>query len=610
MMDNENGNTGTPEEMENVNAAASEPETAVPAQTGDTADGAPAPQEAAPQEAQAAAPEETAAPYEPETAVPAQTGDTADGAPMPQEITAAMPQEMLPAFPAEPAPKKNRLPLIIGAVVVALVAVGTAVALLLTGSPERAVKDAFRNTAQDQRKLNEQVRADIPALGADIQGKPVRYDYDLSLEGVEGIDLPASVGSLLRGFGLHGYITSLPQQDTQEVETGVRFGTADILSLYVYTSPETVALGVPAFSETMLAAHPATLAEELQQSPFADSFTTGEVEQLQQQLQSQSRLSGLDTVAVSEELSKKLASIVEQQMPNIAFQKGDKVDGKQTYRITAPGEEVKAALVESMRYLLTESSLKDAYRAAFEPTALNMGMEYEQLTAILMERLEKDISPQALTAVVTVDGGKVVKLEAALAAANEPNPEFDIFYFNVTCEFNSGVGAVADIAMSMSVDGSPLIFTASAETARDPDKSYLEKVSMDVQTKELLLGLDYSSDYRPDGGVTQGFGLELNNNGTKLDMGLDAEGTVTKGTDGTLLTYDFPQVSMNFGDGYSRYTARFTANMTATSVGEELQPARAFTYVAEMTDDEAQTVKDAYSEGLMALLGILFGMPM
>lgn len=609
MLEHENENNVTPAEQEHNNTAPAPVQNTAEATagnaTGNTAEPAPAPEPAPTQEPVAAqtpaqepaaqntaengaetAPVQCNAPLIPQ-AVPV--------APVPGAMTAAS----APVGPVLSAAKKSRKPLILGVAAVAVVAVVAIVVVAvmrMSAPPQKALLLAMQNTLADQKQLMERVRADIPMLGGVAQGTPARFDYEITFEGMDGPNNIAVDASLLRGTALHGFYTNVPDKQAEEMELGLRFGTADVVSMYAYASTETLMFGIPTYSDVMLAVHPDELVNEITASPFAQYFSEPALASLQQQVQSSARLGRFDTLAINDEMTARLTDIVKENAPNMLIEKS----GDDTYLITVPAEETKAVLLEAMRYFAQESALKEMYGAAFAQLT-GGGMDYAVAVEQSLAMMERDMTPQPMEATVRVKGGKVESIEASVKTPDAPNKEFDVVNLSASCNFQAGIGSLVELSLSLMQNGKTVQYVVSKEGIQDSDKSYLEKVSIDLLAEMTALGLDYSTDYRPDGGVTQSLGMESALKGkTNFAAGIDMEGTVKAGKDDTLLRYEFPQISINFQtEDAQRYTARIIANAQASKVGADYEPTREPTFVAQMTKEQANKWIQDFTDGIL-----------
>lgn len=180
----------------------------------------------------------------------AQSNAGADDAPkidLQKAAPAPMQADVQPENTGEPAPDtgagvvkpgSNKLPLIIGGVIVVLAA---AIVLLFSGvfssgDPKAAVDKAFEATNKSIQARADKIMAEVPGMGvmSNLEPKASKTTYDLQLVGIES-DVAGSeedialVNSLLAGAGVRGNLVSDPENSITELSGSLHLGDLDLV---------------------------------------------------------------------------------------------------------------------------------------------------------------------------------------------------------------------------------------------------------------------------------------------------------------------------------------------------------------------------------------------
>ena len=536
------------------------------------------------------------------------------GAPVPYQYGA--PQQMIPQqgapqynwqqngmAPAGAVPPKKSgkvLGIVLGCAILAFAALGIGLGVLMMNSPENVVKSALMKTFSEQEKAVEQLYRDLPALRmSSFNSGPSRYEADFSFESLDEYSQEMVMASLLRGAGIKGSYVNIPETKTEEFQGSIYFGTTDLLDIYGYADPNALGAAIPSFSETVIAVHPQTLVAEIVASPLGDYVDAGILRELQNSADTLMNSERVDLTEASKQMQKDMLKLLEKDVPGLTYKRGPEENGRKTYIVSAPGDEVKAFLTHMMEYVMLESPIKEFYRSAFTPLAQEMnGMSYERFVNQSIGIWEQNLSPLALEAKITVQGGRVYQIDASLTPSGRASQELDITGIRAKCEYIGSLDTKMDVTVNMMMQGQKVDMSVFAQTMRGTDKSYEVQVDCDISADGINVYLEGDSSYGTDGLTVHQYGITASEGSTPIvRLGADISGKATVNQNGKSIQMDYNKLGFSAeGMGFD-YTIWLKGKIMAEEISKDYIPSRSYTYVADMTDAELDNLMREYEAG-------------
>ncbi|MEM1485742.1 hypothetical protein V6615_12860 [Oscillospiraceae bacterium PP1C4] len=499
---------------------------------------------------------------------------------------------------------------IIGVVLIAIIAIA---ASTLFANPKAAVTKAFVATVSAQEKRVEQIANDIPAikLAMEPQLKPGKTNFSLNFESIEGDLAPEeqAIVNLLSGLAIKGDYTMDPENSISEVNSSIALGGADLLGMYIYSSPDLLAGNVPTFSDAVLSVNPKTFAADAKASPVyammgLDDAQLDEVQKaIDTQINSVNSMAKIDVKKMQEDMK----PIGLKAVANATFTKGAKENGLQLYTVTIPGADVKTALFDLVKYIYLDSQMADIYKSAFTPELLG-GQSYEDF-------MNTEVIGALQTEMPDLDTVVTLKVNKTIKAAN-------IQMTPVAAQDGAAAGS-GSLVMDYIIadDGSEKVTMNGSYTEEGTTANFMvdvaDKYENGLYNTDIAFTVDGSADFTM--AVTANvkmdksgaYGLAID---TKIKDGATMDSVITYNMDGTIkvdgdnIACDFPTITGSGEVDGKKYTLNLSAKADTAPVTTPYAITKEHKAVFSMSESELIAIAEEYSVGSQALTGQLFGM--
>ncbi|WP_066458489.1 hypothetical protein [Anaerotruncus rubiinfantis] len=535
--------------------------------------------------------------------------------------TAEMPDPAsLYTAPEPPVKKKSPAMLIIGILCVVLVAAVALLAATLGGmfmKPRDAVSKAFTSTNAAVAAQKDRLAQELPGmkyLTGLAEPAPAKTNFNLAVDQVDmGVSTAenAIISKILKGFGLKGSYVNDPDSKVFELDGAVHMDGADLIGLYLYGSPELVAGGIPSFSDTVFSFNPATFAQDFQQSPLY--ATSGMDEQTLNMMQEEinSQLNSMDAMSVAnqKQMAEDLYRLMGGALDNATFEKAPKEEGLKCYKIIIPGEDVKGAVIDVVKYLYFDSPFAGIYRAAFEPMLIDTGMSYEAfMNDQIIGVLEQEMPPLETEAVVKV--GKKNIIQSVLAVV-KPVTVNTVTFEGISLNYALAEDMTEKLTVACKITGAGEGEVVDIKMALDDqyaDGAYDLRVAFDVQAENILT-LNLSESFRFDREGAANFGVNMDISAPtavgaeEIAVDLVAEGSVSE-TDGKAV-FTYPKIGGSLTTEGQTMSLYFKLDADSAPIDSPYVISRETKELFKMSELELQTEMQKMEAGAQQFFGSL-----
>ena len=521
-------------------------------------------------------------------------------------------------------PGSNKLPLIIGGVIVVLAA---AIVLLFSGvfssgDPKAAVDKAFEATNKSIQARADKIMAEVPGMGvmSNFEPKASKTAYDLQLVGIES-DVAGSeedialVNSLLAGAGVRGNLVSDPENSITELSGSLHLGDLDLVELYGYISPDLLAFHVPTFSDTVLSINPQTFAQDYKNSPLYDGYSSDEERmEMQELLSSELGMSGAFYGLDYKKMQADMYAIAGKALENAAYEKGAKADGLQQYVIKVPGKDVKTFVIDLVNYIYVDSELGQMYSGMFTAGLDGADSFADLFTKELIEPLQAGMPEMDTT--ITIGVGAKNQIQTMHFEVTPPAEPIDgVTIESLTADFNIAENGDESLTAQavMSQNGETMTL------AMDVSDSYQDGVydvdftmdmnlenapgSMGGDAAAINMAMDMTADQ--EGKFDMNFHMGIPMDALTSDFAYDIGGSGAITTDGGKTTYDFPTLSASVTAAGEKMGIVFSLKADSEPIDGPYEFSGAQTPLFGMTAEELDAELQKYNDGLNATLGKL-----
>lgn len=525
--------------------------------------------------------------------------------------------------------KNNKTLFLVIAVLLVLVIAGIAAfAGGLFDSPEKSVKKAVVATYRAQMEQMQAMSKEIPAMqllweeyyGDEkslASGKiPSTTDFQASFKSFESgsPNEDAMVNQLLGGLGVKGSFTSDPGSNAAEIEGAIQFGGMDLLELYGFASPELAAFSVPTFTDTVVSMNPKTFAEDAKASKLNECLGMSDEDLnmmqtlINSQVESMLAIGDLDI----KKLNKDICAILVKSLENAVYEKGEKSNGLQAYRISIPGADVKAGSLEMFRYIYLDSPISAVYKNAFSPIMLD-GKTYEEfINDEILSILERGMPEPDLA--VTLRVGKQgmisevsIAVEQMTASVDSPSV-FETFTMDYKL-LDENLNEQVKMNMGFIQDGRPVAVVMDVKAVYS-DGAYNIDVVLDVvdtETNSAITKVTETIKMDKNGGASLSLGMDVPGfDGSVVKVMMDVAGTIK--IDAEKIVYDYPDISGMVEMGSEKVALNFAAKAETVKAASPHTISKEHKPLAEMSEEEITTLMQQYQAGSELMMNTLFSM--
>lgn len=524
-------------------------------------------------------------------------------------------------------PDSKKLPAIIGAVIVVLVA---AIVLLFSGvfssgDPKAAVDKAFKATGKAMQARADQIMEEVPGMGmmSNFEPKASKTAYDLQLVGIEA-DVAGSkedialINSLLAGAGIRGGIVSDPENSITELSGSLHLGDMDLVELYGYISPDLLAFNIPTFSDTVLSINPQTFAQDYKNSPLNDGDASDEeLQEMQDLLLSELGMSGAFYGLDYKQMQADMYAIAGKALDNAAYEKGEKVDGLRQYVIKVPGKDVKTFFIELLNYIYVDSALGQMYSGMLATGLDGTDSFADMFTKELIEPLQAGMPEMDTT--ITIGVGAKNQIQTMHFEMTPPSEPIDgVTIESLTADFNiaesgdetitaqavlSQDGETMTIAMDVSDSYQNGVYDVDFTMNMDAEKApgSMGDAANEALAVNMVVGMTADKDGKFDMNIHLGVPTDVLTGEFAYDIG--GSGTIT--TDGGKTTYDFPTLSASVTAAGEKMGITFSLKADSEPLEGPYEFSGVHTSLFGMTTEELDAEAQKYTDGLNAMLGKL-----